>query len=710
MYLVIAEKPSVARLIANVIGAYKEEDGYLAGNDCIVSWCLGHLAEYENPEYYDEKYKIWRFEDLPIIPEEWRMSVSPDKKKQYGVLKNLLTGSHHQIEYIVNACDAGREGELIFRRVYELSKSRLPVKRLWISSMEDKAILEGFGHLRDSTEYDNLGAASACRAKSDWLVGMNDTRALTTTYGRVLKVGRVMTPTLAMIVEREHAITEFNKEQYYLVHIRRDEFNAISKRYMSKGEADSVVAACNGKDARIAVIKTDPKTEAPPKLYDLTSLQRDANKFFGMTASQTLEAAQRLYESKLVTYPRTDSKYLTEDMEDTVNKVLQIMYEVLPFTRARDYAEIHRIINNKKVSDHHAIIPTTEVENADLTKLSDSDKRLLMLIGTRLLSATDVTHRYILTSALIDCSGYSFVAQGKQIDQVGWKAYEDALKNYFRTGESEEETSEKDISKSFLPEAKEGQLIRSVSSDITAHWTQPPKHFTEGTLLAAMEKAGAKDMSGDVERKGLGTPATRAATIEKLISAKYVVRKGKQLLPTDEGKLLVSLAPEYLKSASMTAEWENRLLEMEHGDADPDTFIDDVTAQIIYLIEELRKVPEEERSKYRSRKSADKEYIGKCPVCDAPVYEGQKSFYCSNKACRFCLWKEDKYLGRMQKKLTRPIAEALLSNGKAHISGLYSRKSGKHFSADLIMSIVDERPRFALDFPDRTKGGNADDR
>ena len=358
MYLVIAEKPSVARSIANVIGAYREEDGYIAGNDCIVSWCLGHLAEYKNPEYYDEKYKIWKFDDLPIIPEEWRLTVSSDKKKQFGVIKNLLTSAIYKIEYIVNACDAGREGELIFRRVYELTKSGLPVKRLWISSMEDKAIIEGFNNIRSSEEYDSLGAASVCRAKADWLVGMNDTRALTTTYGRVLKVGRVMTPTLAMIVERERAISGFTKEHYYLVHISSGDLDAISKRYMSRGEAESVAAACNGSDARIAVVKKEPKTLAPPKLYDLTSLQRDANKLFGLTANQTLEAAQRLYEGKLITYPRTDSKYLTEDMEDKAISIMRALSGILPFYDGREHSDIDKVMNNKRVSDHHAIIPT----------------------------------------------------------------------------------------------------------------------------------------------------------------------------------------------------------------------------------------------------------------------------------------------------------------------------------------------------------------
>lgn len=710
MYLVIAEKPSVARSIANVIGAYREEDGYLAGNDCIVSWCLGHLAEFNNPEFYDEKYKVWRFEDLPVIPDEWRLRIPQDKKKQYGVIKNLLSSSVRQIEYIVNACDAGREGELIFRRVYELTKSKLPVKRLWISSMEDKAILEGFRNLRSSEVYDALGAASICRAKADWLIGMNDTRALTTTYGRVLKVGRVMTPTLAMLVDRESSIRGFTKEQYYLVHIRKDGLNAVSKRYMNKGEAESVIAACSGMDARITALKTESKTVAPPKLYDLTSLQRDANRLFGMTASQTLESAQSLYENKLITYPRTDSKFLTEDMGDTVLSIIQALPGILPFGIGRDYSDIDRIMNNKKVSDHHAIITTAEIRGADLTKLADADSKLLMLIGTRLLCATDVAHRYTLTSALIDCNGYPFVAQGKQVGEPGWKTYEDALKNYFRTGEAEEDKADKDISKTALPEAAEGDLIPAVESDLTDHWTQPPKHFTEGTLLSAMEKAGASYMDDDVERKGLGTPATRAATIEKLISARYIRRKGKQLLPTDEGTLLVSLVPDYLKSADMTAEWENRLLEMERGNDDPDAFIDDVTAQIIYLIEELKRIPESERTKYRVRKKESRTSLGKCPVCGSPIYEGAKTFYCSADNCRFCLWKEDRYLGSMRKKMTRQIAENLISSGRSYVNDLYSRKSDKLFNAELVMAIEDGKARLKLEFPGGKKGGDADDK
>jgi DNA topoisomerase-3 len=576
--------------------------------------------------------------------------------------------------------------------------------------MEDKAILEGFRNLRSSEAYDALGAASVCRAKSDWLIGMNDTRALTTTYGRVLKVGRVMTPTLAMIVDRDSSISSFTKEKYYLVHIRSEHLDAISKRYMSKGEAESVATSCNGKDARVAVVKTESKTLAPPKLYDLTSLQRDANRLFGMTASQTLESAQRLYEGKLITYPRTDSKYLTEDMGDTALSVIRALPCILPFSIGCEYSHIDVIMNNRKVSDHHAIIPTEEIQNADLTKMASADAKMLMLIGTRLLCATDTAHRYTLTSALIDCSGYQFVAQGKRIDEPGWKIYEDTLKNYFKTGEPEEDRSEKDISRSALPEVAEGELISGVESDITDHWTQPPKHFTEGTLLSAMEKAGTKYMDDDVERKGLGTPATRAATIEKLISAKYVRRKGKQLIPTDEGKLLISLVPDYLKSADMTAEWENRLLEMERGNADPDAFIDDVTAQIIYLIEELRRIPESERTKYRIRRTESRTSLGKCPVCGSPIYEGSKTFYCSGDDCRFCLWKEDRYLGSVRKKMTRQIAEDLISTGRSYVNDLYSRKSGKLFDAELVMTVEEGKARLKLEFPRGKKGGDADEK
>ena len=693
--LIIAEKPSVAKSLANVIGAYQEKKGYLEGRDCVVSWCLGHLAEYAFPESYDEKYAQWDFEDLPIIPSPWRLAVTKDKKQQYIVLKELMC--RQDIDYVINACDAGREGELIFRRVYDLSKSKLPVMRLWISSMEDEAIREGFRSMKPGREYDNLAGASVCRAKADWLLGINESRAFTTTYGRKLILGRVQTPTLAMIVEREAAIEGFQKEQYFLVHLKKDGLDAVSDKFMDRAEAEMLATLCNGKDATVRFVDQEQKTAQPPRLYDLTSLQRDANRQFGLTASQTLEAAQALYESKLITYPRTDSRFLTEDMEETVGIVIRKVLEAVPFVAVGMLPEnTGRLMNNKKVTDHHAIIPTAEIGNCDLDSLSDSDRKVLFLIATRLLCAAGKPHKYTVTTAGIECEGKLFGAQSSHADGSSWKSFEEAMKAYCKADAPDEEDKEIETR---LPTLHEGDVIPSVETVMTDHWTKPPQHYTEGSLLTAMEHAGTKEMDEDVERKGLGTPATRASMIEKLIAGGYVKRNKKQLLPTDEGKLLISLVPEYLKSASMTAEWENRLLAMERGQDDPKQFMEDIIAQLMYTIEECKNVPGDVRSRYSTRKEQEKEPLGNCPICGNPVYEGAKRFYCSGTDCNFSLWKDNRFLQSMRKTMTKDMVVDLLIDGRTYIKGLYSKKKDKTFSADLVMEVKDGKVNYALEFP-----------
>lgn len=702
--LVLAEKPSVAKNIASAIGAYQERDGYYECREWIVSWCLGHLAEYADPESYDEKYSEWNFEDLPIIPDPWQMRVMRDKKKQYTLLKELMHRS--DVIGIVNACDAGREGELIFRRVYELAKCRLPVRRLWISSMEVQAIRNGLRSMKDGKAYDSLADASVCRAKADWLIGINDSRAFTTTYGRRLILGRVQTPTLAMLVEREAAINGFQKEPFFLVHLRKDRLDAVSDKFKDRADAEAVANACNGQDALVKYVATEEKKVSPPKLYDLTSLQREANRLFGFTASQTLEAAQALYEAKLITYPRTDSRYLTEDMEQTVLNVILKITETAPFIGSGVVQpDVKRLMNNKKVSDHHAIIPTAEIGNLDYESLSDRDRKVLFLVMTRLMCASGKPHRYSQTTALIECQGTKFGAQGKRVLEAGWKAYEESMKAYCRADDPTADPESKGV-ETMLPDVQEGEIIPAVAADVTDHWTSPPKHYTEDSLLSAMERAGAKDMDDDVERKGLGTPATRASMIEKLISSSYAVRQKKQILPTDEGKLLVSLVPEYLKSAAMTAEWENRLLAMEKGQEDPGKFMEDIIAQMLYTIEECRQIPEDVRDQYRIRKEREREPVGNCPVCGSPVYEGGKVFFCSDDDCDFCLWKNNRYLEGMKKKLTKDMAVDLLADGRTFVRGLYSRKKDKTFSADLVMNIEEGRPAFALEFPKRRDGND----
>ena len=433
-FLVIAEKPSVARTIAQVLVCEDKKDGYLEGPDGVVSWCFGHLAEYAMPEAYDERYRKWSLEALPIIPDRWKLEVTEDKVKQFRVLKELLNSN--EFAYAVNACDAGREGQSIFDRVYELSGSHMPVKRLWISSLEDSAIREGFRTLKDAEEYRNLSEASVCRAQADWLVGMNASRAFTKVYDYRLSVGRVQTPTLTMLVDREAAITGFRKEQYFITHLLIDSqgktIDAVSEHFTSREEANRLAGMCEGRNALVTSLDRQTKTAAPPKLYDLTTLQRDANRLFGYTAAKTLECAQSLYESKLITYPRTDSNYLTDDMEQTARTVIAVSKEVFPFLAADPADETGRLLNSKKVSDHHAIIPTVEIRKGDLSKYSAEEMNVLILVAARLICAAGKRHVYETVKAALQCCGYSFTASGKSVKEAGWKAVEEAMKKQCR--------------------------------------------------------------------------------------------------------------------------------------------------------------------------------------------------------------------------------------------------------------------------------------
>jgi len=701
MYLVISEKPSVAQSIAKVLGAYKKEDGYLSGRDCIVSWCLGHLAEYAMPEAYDDKYQKWRFDDLPIIPETWKLEVARDKKKQFSVLKNLLTGKFFvPIDYVVNACDAGREGELIFKRVYDLSGSRLPVKRLWISSMEDDAIREGFANLKSGEEYKNLADASVCRAQADWLIGMNASRAYTKTYDYRLTVGRVQTPTLAMLVQRGEEINHFQKKQFFIAHVMKDGLDAVSEHLENRDAAEQIAAACNGKDAEVTDIKRETKSVAPPKLYDLTTLQREANRLFGYTAKQTLEYAQSLYEKKLLTYPRTDSQYLTDDMADTAKAMITMIEKLLPFVPEADCkTDVGRLLNSKKVSDHHAIIPTAEIAKLDEDSLSTAERNILYLAANRLLCAAAPKHRYIAVKAELNCSGYLFTASGRTVSEQGWKLYEGALKKYLRADDDKEEAEDAHT----LPDLEKGQVIRRVGSKVTEHFTQPPKPYTEDSLLAAMERAGSSEMEEDVERKGLGTPATRASIIEKLIASKYAVRKKKQILATEAGSKMITLMPEYLKSVQMTADWENRLLAMERGQTTEEAFMADIYSLIERMLSDCRALPQDERQKFSGDKG--NRGVGKCPVCGGPVYEGKSNFFCSNRECSFTLWKENRYLSSMKKTVDKKMASELLEKGRTHAKDFYSAKTGKNFEADLLLIVSDDgKTSFQMEFPNRLSG------
>lgn len=694
-FLVIAEKPSVAQSYAKNLSAYKREDGYLEGESCIVSWCLGHLAEYAQPEEYDPKYEKWQFDDLPILPEVWKLKVSKDKKKQFDVLKGLMNRS--DVEYLVNGCDAGREGELIFQRVYDLAGCRKPVKRLWISSMEDAAIQKGFQTMKSEEEYKNLCMAAVCRAQADWLIGMNGTRAYTTRYFKRLVVGRVQTPTLAMLAERQERIEHFQKEAFYKVALTDGKLTVVSENIANEEAADLLAALCNGSTAVVTQMKKEDKKAFPPRLYDLTSLQREANRYFGYTAKRTLDMLQELYEEKLVTYPRTDSQFVTEDMKDSVEELVGKMPVLLPFV---DYGQlghgIKRVINNAKVSDHHAILPTKEAVEKGIADLPADKKNLMMLICQQLVQATGEEYLYEQTDITVKCQEHDFKARGKILVQMGFKEVEKAFKHLYVKAEPVE-GKEKETS---IPAGyEEGMRLFPVKADKTTHYTSPPKPFNEDTLLAAMETAGNKEFDSETEKKGLGTPATRASIIEKLVSSGYAQRKGKQILPSTEGKKLVKVMPEYLKSAVMTAEWENQLLMMEKGQITDTQFMGEITSLVRKILEVCREIPEEERRRFQT----EREVIGKCPVCGCDVFEGKQNFYCSNRQCDFALWKENRFLGSMEKNLDKKMARELLDTACTHVKGLYSKKKDMKFDADLLLTLEDGKPRFHLEFPKKKK-------
>ena len=694
-FLVIAEKPSVAQSYAKNLSAYKREDGYLEGESCIVSWCLGHLAEYAQPEEYDPKYEKWQFDDLPILPEAWKLKVSKDKKKQFEVIKTLMNRS--DVEYLVNGCDAGREGELIFQRVYDLAGCRKPVKRLWISSMEDAAIQKGFQTMKSEEEYKNLCMAAVCRAQADWLIGMNGTRAYTTRYFKRLVVGRVQTPTLAMLAERQERIEHFQKEAFYKVALTDGKLTVVSENIANEEAADLLAALCNGSTAVVTQMKKERKKSFPPKLYDLTSLQREANRYFGYTAKRTLDMLQELYEEKLVTYPRTDSQFVTEDMKDSVEELVGKMPVLLPFV---DYGQlghgIKRVINNAKVSDHHAILPTKEAVEKGIADLPADKKNLMMLICQQLVQATGEEYLYEQTDITVKCQEHDFKARGKIPVQMGFKEVEKAFKQLCVKAEPVEE-KEKETS---IPAGyEEGMRLFPVKAEKTTHYTSPPKPFNEDTLLAAMETAGNKEFDSETEKKGLGTPATRASIIEKLVSSGYAQRKGKQILPSTEGKELVKVMPEYLKSAVMTAEWENQLLMMEKGQITDTQFMGEITSLVRKILEVCREIPEEERRRFQTAR----EVIGKCPVCGCDVFEGKQNFYCSNRQCDFALWKENRFLGSMEKNLDKKMARELLDKACTHVKGLYSKKKDMKFDADLLLTLEDGKPRFHLEFPKKKK-------
>ena len=665
----VAEKTSVAQTIGKVLGATSRKDGYLEGEAYLVSWCVGHLVGLADASVYDQRYAKWRYDDLPIIPEEWLYEVPKDKMQQFKVLSALMKDK--RVTELVCATDAGREGELIFRLVYQKAGCRKPFKRLWISSLEDSAIRDGFRHLRDSSEFDRLYEAALSRSKADWIVGINGTRLFSTLYHKKLVVGRVQTPTLAMLVERNGKITTFRKEKYFNVHIQKDGLKASLEKIKTEDEAKRIAGACDKKQASVSSLKKERKTVNPPKLYDLTTLQREANRYFSFTAQQTLDLVQSLYEKKLLTYPRTDSQFITDDMEGTVRQVISILCRKLPLFDGVAYTpDIDRISNNAKVTDHHAILPTAQVETLDIAELPESEQKILRLVATRLICATREKHIYDETTLTVSCEGSLFTAKGKTVVQDGWKGIEQRFKATLKNKEKEEPEA-------VLPEVTEGDILQNVVSSVSEHFTSPPKEFTEDTLLSAMETAGNEAFDDETEKKGLGTPATRAGIIEKLVKGGFAERKGKMLVPTKDGLNLVCVLPEQITSPAMTAEWENTLMQIERGNADADAFLSGIAAMTSELVKAYPFLSDAEASRFDTAR----ETVGKCPRCGSPVYVGKGNFYCSNRECSFCLWEDNKFFSSKKKKLTKKIAKELLDKGWCRVTGLYTPKKPQLYDA-----------------------------
>ena len=694
MKLIITEKPSVAKSIASALGVTSRADGHFEGGGWLISWCIGHLVGLADAAAYDDRYKKWRYEDLPILPDPFRYVVSEEKAAQFHILRSLMERS--DVTELVNACDAGREGELIFRLVYEAAGCSKPFSRLWISSMEDAAIREGFTDLRPGADYDPLYQSALCRQKADWLIGINASRLFSVLYHRTLNVGRVQTPTLAMLANRDSKIVLFRKEKYHHVRLALEGAEAVSDRIVSTEDAQTIRDACDGQRAVCVSVARDKKTEKPPKLYDLTTLQREANRVFGYKAKQTLDYAQSLYEKKLLTYPRTDSRYLTCDMAETASVVLHLAARVPPFDACPEFfPDVAALVNDKEVSDHHALIPTLELEKADVPGLPVGERNILLLVCCKLLCAVAEPFVYEAVTATFDCGGHTFTAKGRQVLSQGWRAIQEVFHSSLK------EKPEDEDAEGVLPALTEGQAFESVVASVTEHFTSPPKPYTEDTLLSAMENAGKEDMPDEVERRGLGTPATRAAIIEKLVSGGFVERKGKNLIPTKAGVNLVTVLPELLTSPKLTADWEQRLNEVAKDQVSPEDFMDGIEAMAAELVRKYSHISEDGQKLFQP----EKETVGLCPRCGKPVYEGKKNFACSNRACQFVMWKNDRFWTSRRKEMTRKMVADLLKKGRTSVKGMWSEKKGSTYDAVVILDDTGGKyVNFKLEFPKRKDG------
>lgn len=696
----VSEKPSVGRALAAALGAHEKKDGYLQGGGYIVTWCIGHLVELARADAYDPRYTKWRREDLPILPAKFRHAVPKDKAKQLKTIAGLLT--RPDVDTVICATDAGREGELIFRLVYDHCTStkgggRLPpIMRLWISSMEEAAIRDGFASLRPGADYENLYHAALCRAKADWLVGINATRLFSVLYGGpTLNVGRVQTPTLALLVEREAAIASFEPRPFYTVELECGGFTAKSEKLEDSAAVDAIRAACAGPAATVQDVQAEQKTTVPPKLYDLTTLQREANRLHGFTAQQTLDYAQGLYEKRLLTYPRTNSQYITGDMGNTAGAVAGYLQVNAPYAKGVKFTpDMERITNDAKVTDHHGLLPTMELASADLASLPAGEAAVLELVAARLLCATAPAHRYEAVAVSVICGGHTFKATGKTVLADGWKAIDAAFKAGLKKPR-QNDTDEADPKDTRLPELATGQVFADVTATTKAGQTNPPARFTEDTLLSAMERAGSADMPDDAEHKGLGTPATRAGVIEKLVRGGFVQRQKRQLVPTSKGTNLVAVLPDVVKSPALTAEWEEKLLLIERGQLSPETFMRGICEMVADLVQGHQTPDESKKALFAAPPG---EAVGICPRCGQSVHEARRGFFCSNKECSFTLWKDNRFFAAKGAVLTKATAAALLKTGRAHVSGLVSQKTGKPYSADVVMEDTGKYINFRLDF------------
>ena len=674
--LIITEKPSVAMRYAAVLGVKGRQDGYLEGRGYLISWCFGHLWGLADAVAYDPKYKKWNQSDLPILPTTWQYQLLPGSQKQMALLRRLMDRA--DVTEIVNACDPGREGELIFRNVYNLAQCTKPMLRLWVSSMEDEAIREGFAHLRPGLAFNGVYEAALCRAQADWLVGINATRLFSTAYHRTLVIGRVISPTLSMVVNREQEIAGHKPETFYRVSLTCEGVVFQSEK-LDQAQAEALAAQCAGQTAVVEELRETEQVRTAPALLDLTALQRLANKQLGYTAQQTLDYAQSLYEKKLLTYPRTDSRYLTEDMADGVPALAQLCAAIAEEDPPEAILE-KQVCCNGKVTDHTALLPTRSAGAADLSVLPAPELKLLQLVAHQVLLAVSPPWVRKETEVTLSCCGARFTAKGTVTTQPGWRKYQP----------QEEKT---------MPQLTQGQELAVDHAEVKEGVTKPPAHYTEASLLAAMEQAGRQDHPEDAQRRGIGTAATRAGILERLVNQGFVQRvKGKDgqaatLIPAQSGSALAAILPEPLRSPQLTAQWEWSLQKIEDGLLEPEAFLSEVQEMVTGLVSGFTPV---EDAEYLF--PSNRPVVGTCPRCGREVTESPKGFFCENPRCRFALWRDNRFFTNKQFALTKEKAQALLQHGEVFAEHLYSEKTGSYYDATIVLDTSAPVPRYFLKY------------